>query len=217
MGRGWQWTLLAAVAGFLAAFLFSSVLRFSRGAFLAWYTLVAIGVFSAYVRSSGLSLRVQFARRWVAGVIGGILIGLLLVQQVLGGPASPRAEGIALIGHLTWYGILYGIVDALLLSVLPVLAVYGSRPSSELQQPLARLRWAFVALLGSALVTAAYHAGFAEFRGQQLLQPLIGNTVITLAYLLTGSPWGAVISHVLMHAAAVVHGMATAMQLPPHY
>jgi hypothetical protein len=50
-----------------------------------------------------------------------------------------------------------------------------------------------------------------------LIQPLIGNAIVTAGYLLTGSPLAAIISHVIMHGAAVVHGMETTVQLPPHY
>jgi hypothetical protein len=149
--------------------------------------------------------------------VGGVIVGALLTRQVLNQPASAHASGLRLIGDVCWFGVAYGVADAVFLSVIPVLSLYGLRSSSELRHPAARLRWAFVALLGSALVTAAYHAGFAEFRGPQLLQPVIGNSVVTLAYLLTGSPLAAIVSHVLMHVAAVAHGMASIMQLPPHY
>ena len=59
--------------------------------------------------------------------------------------------------------------------------------------------------------------GFAEFRGPTLLQPLIGNAVVTAGYLLTGSPLAAILAHVIMHGAAVFQGMEGTVQLPPHY
>ena len=65
--------------------------------------------------------------------------------------------------------------------------------------------------------TAAYHLGFTEFRGPTLLQPLIGNAVVTAGYLLTGSPLAAILAHVIMHGAAVFQGMEGTVQLPPHY
>jgi hypothetical protein len=40
---------------------------------------------------------------------------------------------------------------------------------------------------------------------------------MSLAYIVTGNPIAAVISHVAMHIAAVLHGVETVMQLPPHY
>jgi hypothetical protein len=50
-----------------------------------------------------------------------------------------------------------------------------------------------------------------------MLQPLFGNLIITLTYLLSGSPLAPIAAHVLMHSAAVLHGAATTSQLPPHY
>jgi hypothetical protein len=164
-----------------------------------------------------LTIRTQLGRRWLPGLVVGLFVGALLARQVIGQPGSRRSSGLALTGDLAWFGVVYGTVDALLLTVLPVIALYGLRPPEELAQPRLRFRWALVALAGSAVVTAAYHAGFAEFQGPQLLQPVIGNLLITLAYLLSGSPVAAIVSHVAMHVAAVLHGMATTIQLPPHY
>jgi hypothetical protein len=50
-----------------------------------------------------------------------------------------------------------------------------------------------------------------------VIQPLIGNALLTLGFLLTGSPLAAIVGHVIMHAAAVLHGLETTVQLPPHY
>jgi hypothetical protein len=42
------------------------------------------------------------------------------------------------------------------------------------------------------------------------------NLLVTLSYLLSGSPIAALLSHILMHVAAVLHGMESTIQLPPH-
>ena len=215
--HGWRWTLAAALVGFLASFILSSVLKLPRALFVAGYSLAVAAFLVTYARMQRVSLARQLARRWVGGVVGGLAVGLLLARQVAAQPESGRAAGVSLLGELAWYGVVYGVVDALLLSVLPVLALYGTRTASELGSAGGRLRWGAVAMLGSAVVTAAYHAGFAEFRGAQLVQPVIGNSLITFSYLLTGSPVAALVSHGMMHAAAALHGMATTMQLPPHY
>jgi hypothetical protein len=41
--------------------------------------------------------------------------------------------------------------------------------------------------------------------------------VMSLAYLLTRNPVAPVLSHMAMHVAAVLFGLYTAVQLPPHY
>ena len=215
--HGWGWTLAAAAVGFVTSFVLSNVLRFPRPLFVAGYAVAVGAFFVAFARAQRLSVRRQVERRWVGGVVGGLLVGILLAQRVGLQPGSGRATGMSLLGDLAWHGVVYGTADALLLSILPVLALYGARPQAELQRAGGRLRWAAVAMLGSAVVTAAYHVGFAEFRGGELVQPLIGNALVTFAYLLTGSPVAALVSHVLMHAAAVMHGMSTTVQLPPHY
>ncbi len=73
------------------------------------------------------------------------------------------------------------------------------------------------ALAASLLVTAAYHLGYPEIQGPQVVYPLIGNGVMSLSYLLTMNPLSAVLSHIAMHVAVVLHGINTTLQLPPHY
>ena len=67
------------------------------------------------------------------------------------------------------------------------------------------------------VVTVAYHAGFTEYHGTDLNQPMIGNAINTLAYVLANNPIASLISHITMHIAAVFHGAETTVQLPPHY
>jgi zinc transporter ZupT len=116
---------------------------------------------------------------------------------------------------LGWYGLVYGVADALLLTVIPVAAVGGWWAFPGFTS--GRVLRGAAAFAGSLLVTALYHAGFTEFHGAALLQPLIGNAIVTAGYVLTGNPATPLLSHVLMHAAAVVHGMEATVQLPPHY
>ena len=47
--------------------------------------------------------------------------------------------------------------------------------------------------------------------------PSIGNGVMSLGYILTANPLTAVLSHIAMHIAGVLHGPASVIQLPPHY
>jgi hypothetical protein len=111
------------------------------------------------------------------------------------------------------------LVDALLLSVLPVLATW---------QAFSVLGWTnhwpgkiavgALAFVASLLVTICYHLGYPEYRVPGgVVGPTIGNGVMTLGYLLTTNPITAIFSHIAMHIAGVLHGPASVMQLPPHY
>ena len=211
-----RWVVAAALVGAVSSTLFSAILRFPRDAFVGLHALAVLGFIVALIRIEGFDPRVQFRRRWVGGLVAGTLAGALLARTVLSQAASARPGGANLIWALLWDGGLYGIVDALLLSVLPVLIVYGGRPADELRNPAARWGWGLAALLASLFITAAYHAGFTEFRGPMLASALIGNGIMTLSYLASGSPIAPILSHVVMHIAAVLHGMATTVQLPPH-
>ena len=72
-------------------------------------------------------------------------------------------------------------------------------------------------MAASVAVAAVYHFGFPEYGGAGLTSPVIGNGVLSLASLLGMSPVAAVAGHIAMHVAAVLHGIDTAVQLPPHY
>ena len=219
-GRGpaarWGWTALAAAAGFATSAVFAGVFHWGREAFVAAWTVVALVVWLSFQWTIGLDWRTQLRRRWVGGLVIGLIFGALLAATVLRQPASAAPTGAKLVTSLLWLGCVYGIVDALILSILPVIALYGLESPARLSEPKGRLRAAGLALLGSLVITAAYHLGFPEFRGPALILPLVGNAAITFAYLLSGSPVAPLVAHVIMHATALVHGAGTAAQLPPH-
>jgi hypothetical protein len=213
--RSFYWLGAAAVLGFLVPAVFSWGLRWPRSAFLVPYLLVAGTFVLLYLRAHPVP-----ARDWTAHApeaIGAIVIAVFLLRRnLLGQTASAVPEGLGLLAALAWPGLVYGALDALLLNVLPVLAVGG--PPQHVAGP-ARRRWmqALVGLLASLAVTVAYHAGYPEFHGEGMLYVVIGNAIITSTYLASGNPLAAVVTHVAMHLMAVLHGMETTLQLPPHY
>jgi hypothetical protein len=212
------WIPAAAVLGFAISSIFSSWLRLRRSIFLIPYVVLVGLLGCAYLQWSGVSVAELLRHNWIWGVIGAVLLGLFLVRNIRSQPISPRATGLPLVLDLLWSGIVYGGVDALLLSVLPVLATW---------QAFSTLGWAgswpgkilvgVIAFLLSLLVTVCYHLGFPEYRRPGGIKgPAIGNGVMTLGYLLTSNPLAAFISHMAMHVAGVLHGPASVMQLPPH-
>jgi len=212
------WIAAAALLGFAMSVIFARVLRLPRSIYLIPY-IGFTGLFLyAYVKWSGLSIGDLIRHNWVWGLVGAVLFAAFTVKNVLSQPASSRAEGFTLAFDLLWSGVIYGLMDALLLSVLPVLATW---------QAFTLLNWTanwpgkilvgVIAVFASLLVTAAYHLGYPEYRGKGLLGPVIGNTTMTLGYLLTNNPLTAVLSHIAMHVAGVLRGPASVVQLPPHY
>jgi hypothetical protein len=210
------WVVAAALVGFAVPAVFSSWLHWDRTLFLVPYLAIA-GIFLAvFFRRAGVTWS-TFARAWPYGLAGAAIFGFIVVQNVFGQPASATPGGAQLVWALIWFGVVYGVIDALFLNVLPVLAVQGagfwdSRPTWS--QLLVR---GLLGLAASAIIAGAYHFGFSEFRGVSLLLPIFGNVVITLSFVLTRSPLAPIGAHVAMHIAGVLHGMETVVQLPPHY
>lgn len=205
------WAASAGALGFIISAVFSSLLQLPRSPFVLAHAS-AVGLFAAlFVERGGLD---RSGRRWHTGyaLLAGLALGGILVQGVISQPSGTAPRGLELAAGLAWYGLVYGAADALLLTIIPVRALTGSEAKST------GLPWRRVAALASSLlVTALYHAGFEEFRGASLLQPLIGNAIVTIGYLLTGNPATPLVAHAIMHGAAVLHGMEGTTQLPPHY
>lgn len=213
------WIPAAAVLGFAVAWIFTSVLRLPRNLFLVPYVFTGGLTVYAFFRWSGLSLGELVRHNWVWGLVGAVVFGAFVVRNVFSQPASPTSTGLRLVLDLLWSGVVYGGMDALLLSVLPVLATWagfsalgwtGSWPG--------KIAVGVIAFLASLFVTVCYHLGFPEYRvAGGIAGPGIGNGVMTLGYLLTNNPITAVFSHIAMHIGGVLHGPASVMQLPPHY
>jgi hypothetical protein len=213
------WIPAAALVGFALAAIFVSVLQLSRRIFLIPYVALTGLFLYAFLRWSGISLTELFQQNWVLGVIGALLVGAFLVRNIFSQPASMRAKGFPLAFDLLWSGVIYGLIDALLLSVLPVLATW---------QAFSLLGWTdnwlgtivvgVLAFSASLVVTVCYHLGYPEYRVPRgVVGPSIGNGIMTLGYLLTNNPITAIFSHIAMHIAGVWHGPASVRQLPPHY
>jgi len=213
---GWAWVLAAGATGAATAGIVAGLLGWSRDRFVAVHAIAVLALVLGYLRWSGTSVVRQLRRRWTAGLLGGLALGALLAYHVLALPGAPVWEDSALAARLAWLGLVYGVADAVLLNVLPVLAGYGSESAERMRRAGYRLGAGGRALLASLLVTAMYHLGFPEFRRRTLVQPLIGNGLMTAGYLLTGNPLTPVVAHVLLHGAAVLRGPETTVQLPPH-
>jgi hypothetical protein len=212
------WVVAAGLLGFLIAAVFSRWLRLPR----AWYLIPYVALAGAFARlyfawSQTLLLEL-LQNNVIWGVVGAIVIGVFVVKNVLSQPASPHSRGGRLVWDVIWLGGVYGFMDALLLSVIPVLATW---------QAFSLLGWTaawpgqiitgIICLVASLLVTAAYHRGYPEYAGKRLMAPVIGNGMMSVGYLITANPITALASHVAMHIAGIFHGPETTTQLPPHY
>jgi hypothetical protein len=212
------WLLAAAVLSWGITAIFAGLLQLARPLFLVPYVLFAMLFLVGYGWWGDFDWRSHLVHNWGWGFVGAVVVGAFVVFSVLQQPRTPMPQGGDLLFTLLWLGIVYGMVDGLLLSVMPIVATW---------QACTLLGWTaswsgkitggVLALLASLLVTVTYHLGYPEFQGIAVLLPVFGVGVMSVAYLLTRNPVAPVLSHIAMHVAAVLFGLYTAVQLPPHY
>ncbi|NIV29153.1 MAG: hypothetical protein GWN58_06475 [Anaerolineae bacterium] len=212
------WVLAAGLLGFAIAAIFSGWLRLSRRLFLVPY-FAFVGVFlAAFFFWSQIDLIPWLVENWYWGLLAGTLIAIFLIRNVRSKPASARSTGAGLLFDVLWVGLGYGAMDALFLNAMPVVAVWtGFSEAVWTAAWPGKIALGVLALLASLFVTLLYHLGYHEFRNRKVIMVLIGNSLITLTYLVSTNPLGAMVSHVVMHVAAVFRGPETVLQLPPHY
>jgi hypothetical protein len=212
------WIASASMAGFALAALFAGSLRFRRNLYLLFYVPLAGALVVGFFRSNRIGVADLLRHNWVWGLVAAGLVTALVVKNVLSQPPTPRRRGMALVVDILWPGLAYGLVDALLLSVLPVLAVTLAFAGADwtVGWP-GQIGVGGLALLASLIVAGVYHLGYPEFRGPSVLGAMVGNGVMSLAYVLTMNPLAAVLPHMIMHVAAILHGRESTYQLPPHY
>lgn len=212
------WIAVASVTGFSISALFAGWLKIKRDIYLFIYIPVVLALFVFFVISSGTDLIAVISHNWYWGLAGALIAGALVIKNVLSQPASEPQRGMGLIRDILWPGFFYGLTDALLLSVLPVLAVGMAISEGSLPEILTgRAGSGVLALMASLVITTFYHLGYPEFRCNKVIWANFGNGVLTLAYLITGNPLAAILPHIAMHIAAMIHGRETTGQVPPHY
>jgi hypothetical protein len=212
------WVFGGAVLGMLIAGVFAGIFKLERNIFLIPYVVLISVYLNSYMRWSGLNLKKMFSHHWGWGLLGGIAVGIFVVTSVLMQPSSPTPQGSDLLLNLLWPGLIYGAIDGFLLSVLPVFAVWEASSAlgwTDTWQK--RIGSSTLALAVSLVVIAVYHLGYPEFQNKQVFLPVFGVGVMSLAYIVTGNPIAPVLSHMAMHIAAVMHGLNSVVQLPPHY
>ena len=212
------WVLAGGLLGLAISAVFSGWMQLSRRLFLVPYLFLSGAFLYGFYRWSQTDLISLFGQNWYWGLLAGAIVGALLVRNVLSQPASARSTGTGLASDVLWVGLGYGAMDALLLNVMPVVAVWsGFSGIGWTVSWSGKIAVGALALLASLLVTLLYHVGYPEFRNRKVGLVLFGNALITLAYLVSTNHLGAIVSHVAMHVAAVFRGPETMIQLPPHY
>ena len=208
------WFGFAAGVAFVVPFLGVSVLDLQHDLFYLLYFAATACLLVGYVRAEHVDLRRIGRHAWPWSLGLGVAVGAVEVVNVLGRDATERPGGAYFAFEILWRGVTYGVVDALLLSVLPGLVAYGIL-RGRVGGLGGKLRFTALALPLVLLITATYHLGYPQYREDGVGQPEMGNTIISVPMFATANPIGAVVAHATMHTTAVVHSYETDVFLPP--
>ena len=218
MATNFLWILIASIFGFTISAIFAGWLRLPRNVYLILYIPLTGALFILFINSTGISPKEILMHNWYWGLVGAAVALFIVIRNVLSQPSSSSNKGFALLRDILWPGFLYGFVDSLLLSILPILAVKEAFTDTIWSDNcIGQIGIGSLALIASFIVTAVYHLGYPEFRSKKVLWTVFGNGVMSLAFLLTMSPLAAILPHVAMHISAMIHGRETTGQVPPHY
>ena len=212
------WVVGAGLLGLAITGLFVSGMKLSRNKFLIPYVLFVSIFLFAFITLNQIDLAALLAKNLLWGIIAGLLTSIILIRHVRSQPRSRKPDDPSLAFELGWAGLIYGFIDAALLNVMPVIAMsVALREYAWTSTIIGKIGVGVIELAASLLVALLYHLGYPEFRTKKVRFVFLGNSVITLAYILSGNPLGSLLSHPIMHIAAVLQGPETTVQLPPHY
>lgn len=115
-------------------FLLAVLAGLRRDLYYAVYVAAVFTFAGLWARRTQQPIRAFWTRRWQWAVPLGVLAGVVLMFTVLREPSAPHPHGLTFVGAILWRGIVYGADDGVLLSVFPILAVFGLFASKPLRE-----------------------------------------------------------------------------------
>jgi hypothetical protein len=211
----WAWLGFTLAVGFLVPYVFADLLSLDRDLYYGVWAATAVLLFATWIRGTGQSLPAMLLRRLpaalVLGIVGGV-VGLLGVIRADDRMTHP--DGFEFAVAVVWRGLVYGLVDGLMLAALPILIVYAALDPGR-RRLAGKLGVGAAGIAASLAMTTVYHLGYPQFRDGDLAKPLGGNLAWSLPTALTANPVASPIAHGAMHVTAVYRSYDTEVFLPP--
>lgn len=206
------WLIGVAAASFAVSELVATKYRVAREPYIGVLTLVTAALTVGYVVWAGLDPVQLLTTHWAWGIAGAMLVPLVLSVLIMRRPVESRSTGSSPAIAVLWESVVYGVAEGVLLSTLPVLITW---------QMIHGLGWSGAAgtvalwtlpIVASVAVIVVHHLGYWEYRNRELRSISLGCGLLSVGYLLTGSPIAPALGHILLHGALLRHGE----ELPPH-
>jgi hypothetical protein len=209
------WIVIGAFVGFLSSFIFGDLLSLPLDLYYLIYFGIITILFVIYVKKTKLNLKDRFSKRLVWGIVLGVIFAAIMIMNVLSRQETAKLFGPGLIWAIFWRGLIYGAIDGLFLTVFPWLVTWRSF-DAENRHLFQKIAISFLAWIFILITSTSYHLGYSDFRSKKVFQANIGNTIMSLATILSANPIGTPIAHAALHISAVLHAPDTELFLPPH-
>ena len=212
-GRPLRWFAAGSILMFAVSFIGADLIAAHHDLYYLVYFTVALTFLASFVAHMHLNWRSLLRRNlgWSLGL--GAVMAFALIRNVLGDASTLHPSGVYYAFELVWRGVIYGAVDALVLFVFP--ALVASMIVGEWKGMRRKLAFAGLTLVLSFGITAAYHLGYPQFRGSDLVKPEVGALIANVPAALTGNPAGALLAHDAYHVGANLHTYRSGIYLPP--
>ena len=216
----WQEALAAftviALAAFLVTWVLTDLLKIRRAAYIPMLLVLALELGAGYCAWSGTSISELLTSGIGWALVAGMIAAAVAIPLVRRLPAHPHATGGRLVGLMLWEGLVYGIAEAVLLSTLPVLAVWQATADlGWTDGGWARIGSGALAIAGSLVVILVHHLGYAEFRTEAGRVGLFGAMTVcgmqAVAFLASGNALAPIVAHIALHGQLLIRGG----ELPP--
>jgi hypothetical protein len=213
--RHLSWFAIFCAVAFLIPYLGVSVLALQHDIYYLVYFAITLALIATYITLERIQVADVFRpNRWWSLGIGVLFAAFLVFNVIHTEPATAHPRGTYFAFELLWRGVGYGIVDTLLLTVVPALVAY-TLLHGRVAGLKGKLRFTALALPLVILVTATYHLGYPQYRQDGLSRPETGNVLISVPTFATVNPVGSVVAHVSQHVAAVTHAYESRIFNPP--
>jgi hypothetical protein len=201
-----------AIVSFAISWVAADRFQLRRTPYIGVLMVITAALSAGYIAWVGVDAWDVVSTRWLWGLVAAPVSGAFLVVGMTRLPVVHKLTGRRLALAILWEGVVYGIAEGLLLSVLPVFMTWQIVYSLGWSGPAGALaRWT-LPLVASVGVIVVHHLGYWEYRNRLLAPIAAGCGLLSLGYLVTASPIAAVLGHILGHISGLRHGT----ELPPH-
>lgn len=205
------WLIGIATAAFVIAWLPGTRLRIKRPVYVPMLLAVTAGLSAGYVAWLGIGVTDVITARWGWGLLAAVIIPVVLAEPISRQPVTRHVRGRRLAWEFAWEGGVYGTAEGVLLSALPPFVTW---------QMVHALGWSGTAgdfarwilpVAAAAAVVLIHHLGYWSCRNIILLPITAGLSVLSIAFVITGSWIAPALGHIFMHMELTAHGA----EMPP--